>query len=207
MKVLVITDVQIDFVPGGSLAVPDGDKIIPVINQLQEKFGLVITTQDWHPQNHISFASNHHGKKPFDKIEWQGMEQILWPDHCIQNSIGAEFHPDLETGRVEAVFRKGTDWQIDSYSGFYDNGHLKNTGLAGYLRGRHADELYFCGLAADFCVYFSILDAIQEGFSTILIEDATRPIDAKNFEKIKVELTEKGCKFTTAKNLSIIFSS
>ncbi len=189
---------QVDFMPGGALAVPEGNEIIPVINNLQEKFDLVIATQDWHPENHVSFASNHENKNPFDTIDWQEMEQVLWPDHCVQNTSGADFHPQLEMKKVEAIFRKGMNWKIDSYSGFYDNGHKKNTGLAGYLRERKAVELYFCGLAADFCVYFSIKDALKEGFSVTLIEDATKPINPKNFENIKKELTEKGCKIISS---------
>ena len=194
MKTLVITDAQNDFMPGGALAVPDGDQIIPVINRIQDKFSLVVATQDWHPQNHSSFASNHDGKKPFDRIEWHGLEQILWPDHCVINSQGAEFHADLKTDKIEAVFRKGMDRDIDSYSGFYDNGHKKSTGLAGYLRERNAMELYFCGLAADFCVNYSIMDALNEGFNGTLIEDATRPIDPEKYKKIRDILTSKGCR-------------
>ncbi len=192
---------QVDFTPGGALAVPEGDKIIPVINKLQEKFDLVIATQDWHPENHISFASNHENKNPFDTMEWQEMEQVLWPDHCVQNTPGADFHPQLEMKKVEAIFRKGMDWKIDSYSGFYDNGHKKNTGLAGYLRERNAVELFFCGLAADFCVYFSIIDALKEGFSATLIEDATKPINQEKFESIKKDLTEKGCGIINSFNI------
>ena len=202
MKTLIIIDMQNDFIPGGALEVPEGDKIIPVINGLLKKFEMVIATQDWHPENHMSFASNHQGKKTFDTIEWHGMEQILWPDHCVQKTKGAEFHPYLDTQKTEAFFRKGMDKDIDSYSGFYDNGHEKNTGLAGYLRERNANDLYFCGLAADVCVNFSIQDAIKEGFSTTLIEDATRPIDPDEFEKIKKELTGKGCKIISAKEIA-----
>jgi nicotinamidase/pyrazinamidase len=201
MKTLVIIDMQNDFVPGGSLEVPGGDKIVPVINRIQEKFGLVIATQDWHPEDHISFASNHKDEKPFSTIQWKGMSQILWPDHCVQKSEGAGFHPDLDMGKVEAVIRKGMDRFIDSYSGFYDNGHEKSTGLAGYLRERNTNELYFCGLAADVCVQFSITDALKEGFSAILVEDATRPIDAGEFEKIKKDLAQKGCKFVNSDEL------
>ena len=201
MKTLIIIDAQKDFMPGGSLEVPEGDKIVPVVNDLQEKFDLVIATQDWHPQDHVSFASNHEGKAPFDKIEWHGMEQILWPDHCVQNTDGADFHPNLNMKKVEAIFRKGMDKGIDSYSGFYDNGHEKNTGLAGYLRERKAKELYFSGLAADVCVQFSIKDALKEGFSTTLIEDATRAIDDEEFEKIKKDLKEKGCRFISSSEI------
>lgn len=191
MKALVVVDVQNDFIPGGALAVPDGDAIVPLINQLQSKFDLIVATQDWHPADHASFASNHEGKNAFEKIDLHGMEQVLWPDHCIQGSEGAEFHPGLEMRKVEAIFRKGMDPEIDSYSGFYDNGHRKNTGLAGYLREKGATELYFCGLAADFCVYFSVKDALKEEFTTILIEDATRPLDENEFKRIKDELREK----------------
>ena len=201
MKTLVITDVQNDFIPGGALDVPFGDQIIPVINGIQERFGLVVATQDWHPGNHSSFASNHDRGKPFDRIKWPGGEQILWPDHCVINTKGAEFHPDLRMDRVEAIFRKGMDREIDSYSGFYDNGHKKNTGLAGYLRERKASELYFCGLAADFCVYYSILDALNEGFDTLLIEDATKPIDAGKFNEIRDVLTVRGCRIIMSQSI------
>ena len=188
MKTLVIVDVQNDFIPGGALAVPDGEKIVPVINELQKKFDLIVATQDWHPADHASFASNHPGKNAFEKIDLHGMEQVLWPDHCIQGSDGADFHPDLETNRIEAIFRKGMDSEIDSYSGFFDNGHRKSTGLAGYLREKGVSEVHFCGLAADFCVYYSIKDALKENFTVTLIEDATRPLDKEQFEKIKDEL-------------------
>jgi nicotinamidase/pyrazinamidase len=194
-------DPQKDFMPGGSLAVPGGDEIIPVINRIQEKFELVIATQDWHPRNHVSFASNHQDKKPFEKIEWRGMEQALWPDHCVQNTSGADFHPGLAMQKVEAIFRKGMDRGIDSYSGFYDNGHRKNTGLAGYLHGRNARELFFCGLASDVCVRFSILDALDEGFSAALIEDAARPIDADAFGTVRREMAAKGCKIIRSSEL------
>jgi nicotinamidase/pyrazinamidase len=193
MKTLVIIDLQNDFMPGGTLEVPGGDEIIQVINQLQQSFGLVIATQDWHPENHMSFASNHQGKKPFDTIKWEGMDQILWPDHCIRNSRGAEFHPRLDMGKVEAIFRKGMDPKIDSYSAFYDNGHKKNTGLAGYLRERNVNQLFFCGLAADVCVQYSVRDAMDEGFSATIIEKATRPINDDDFNEIKAELVKKGC--------------
>lgn len=192
MKTLIILDVQNDFLPGGSLAVPRSDSIIPVINQLMKHFELVVATQDWHPANHKSFASNHTGKKPFEKIMLQDIEQTLWPDHCVQGSFGAEFHPQLETRPIEAIFRKGTRPEIDSYSGFYDNGHHKNTGLSGYLKVKGAHDLYFCGLCADICVYSSIKDALVEGFQCTLIEDATAPLDHAVFEKIREELINKG---------------
>jgi nicotinamidase/pyrazinamidase len=201
MKTLVIIDVQNDFVPGGSLAVPEGDQIVALINKLQEEFDLVIATQDWHPRDHSSFAANHPGKNEFEKIELHGMDQILWPVHCVQNSKGAEFHPDLKSAKIEAIFRKGISKEIDSYSGFYDNAHLKSTGLTGYLKEKGADELYFCGLAAEYCVYFSIIDALKEGFSATLIEDATRAISKEDFEKAKKGILHAGGKIITASEI------
>lgn len=187
---LLVIDVQNDFLPGGSLAVADGDQVIPVINKLIPQYDLVVATQDWHPANHKSFASQHEGKKMFEEIELNGMTQRLWPDHCVQGTFGGEFHKDLELNTAEAVFRKGMDPEIDSYSGFYDNGHLKSTGLAGYLKEKGVEEIHFCGIAADYCVYFSIKDALLEGFKTVLIEEATKPIDAESFEKQKIELNK-----------------
>jgi nicotinamidase/pyrazinamidase len=190
----LIVDVQNDFTPGGSLEVPNGDKVVPVINEIQSEYDLVIATQDWHPKDHKSFASNHEGKKQFEKIEWKGLEQILWPDHCVQGSRGSEFHPDLHTNRIEAIFRKGMDPDIDSYSGFYDNGHKKSTGLTGYMKERDVDELHICGLAGDVCVYFTLNDAISEGFKTTLIENGTRALDDKKFNEQINELKGKGLK-------------
>ncbi|MGB8375755.1 MAG: bifunctional nicotinamidase/pyrazinamidase [Salegentibacter sp.] len=198
MRTLIIIDVQNDFIPGGALAVPGGDEIVPLINRLQPKFDLVIATQDWHPEGHASFASSHLGKEQFESIKLDGLDQVLWPDHCVQNSEGAEFHRDLDTARVEAIFRKGTNLKIDSYSGFYDNAHLKSTGLVGYLREKGVKELYFCGLAAEFCVFFSLKDALEEGFQATLIEDATRALDNDQFEKAKAEILQKGGKLMTS---------
>lgn len=189
---MIIVDVQNDFIPGGALAVPKGGEVVEVINKLQEKFELIIATQDWHPPGHSSFAKSHSGKKEFETISWQGEEQVLWPEHCIQNTEGANFHPNLKTSRIEAIFRKGTNPEIDSYSGFFDNAHLKSTGLAGYLREKGSTDLYFCGLAAEYCVYFSILDALQEDFDATLIEDATRALDEKDFQKARKNILEKG---------------
>ncbi len=192
MKALIIVDIQNDFLPGGALEVPEGDHIIPLVNQMQKKFPLVAATQDWHPAGHGSFASVHEGKKPFDKTTLEGLEQILWPDHCVRGTEGAAFAEDLCMNSVEAIFRKGLDPLIDSYSGFFDNGKKKTTGLADYLRGKGVQQVYICGLAADVCVAFTTLDAIGEGFETFLIEDATRPIDQKGFEKMKAEIQRKG---------------
>ncbi|WED44233.1 bifunctional nicotinamidase/pyrazinamidase [Legionella cardiaca] len=196
MKTLIILDVQNDFLPGGSLAVPNSNGIIPVINRLQPYFDLVVATQDWHPANHTSFASCHEGKQPFEQIIVQGITQTLWPDHCVQGTQGAEFHPQLETLAIETIFRKGINPNIDSYSGFYDNGHDKSTGLSGYLREKGAFDLYFCGLCADICVYYTIKDALAEGFQCSLIEDATYPLNVDVFQGIKKELLSKGVKIT-----------
>lgn len=177
MNALLIVDVQNDFLPGGALAVPRGDEVVPVINRLSPGFDLVLATQDWHPRGHGSFASSHAGRKVGEVVELNGLRQILWPDHCVQGTRGAEFGPGLDHSRVEAVFRKGTDPGLDSYSGLFDNGHRKSTGLAGYLRDRGVTDLYVCGLATDYCVKFTALDAVGQGFRTHLLADASRGVD------------------------------
>lgn len=176
MKALIIVDLQKDFCPGGALAVPQGDQIVPAVNRLQPRFDLVVATQDWHPPNHGSFAANHPGKQPGDVVELAGVEQVLWPVHCVQESPGAEFHPGLDLTRIARVFRKGTDPNIDSYSGFFDNGRRRATGLADYLQEQAVDDVYVCGLAADYCVKFTALDAAELGFGTHLVRDATRGV-------------------------------
>ncbi|MCU0473550.1 MAG: bifunctional nicotinamidase/pyrazinamidase [Bacteroidales bacterium] len=198
MKALLLVDVQNDFMPGGSLEVPHGNLIVTLINRLQKYFDLVVATQDWHPQNHMSFASNHSNKKPFDEINLNGIKQILWPDHCVQGSKGAELHPDLKINKIAAIFRKGMDPEIDSYSGFYDNNHQISTGLSGYLKEKGITELFFCGLAADICVYYTIKDSLKEGFSATLIEDASRPLSIDVFNRIKNELTNKGVRIISS---------
>jgi nicotinamidase/pyrazinamidase len=185
MKALIIVDVQNDFLPGGALAIPDGDAVIPAINKIMPHFNLIVATQDWHPPNHMSFASNHDGLKPFEKIVINGREQVLWPDHCVQGTIGAELADGLQGNPIEALFRKGTDPRIDSYSGFFDNDHRTRTGLSGYLREKGATELYFCGLAADICVYFSVRDALSQGFRSYILEEATQPLSSDAFAQIK----------------------
>jgi nicotinamidase/pyrazinamidase len=202
MKTLIIIDAQNDFMPGGSLEVENGDAIVPVINKIMPQFDLIAATQDWHPQNHKSFASNHREKNTFETIDLNGTDQILWPDHCVQGKKGAEMHPDLNTKPLAAIFRKGMDTEADTYSGFYDNNKVHATGLAGYLREKGANELYFCGLAADICVYFTLKDALDEGFKVTLIEDATRPLDKKEFEKQKQELIKKGVEIINSRNIS-----
>jgi nicotinamidase/pyrazinamidase len=174
---LVIVDVQYDFVPGGALAVPEGDKVIPVINRLQPKYDLVVATQDWHPNGHGSFASSHAGKKVGDIANLAGLPQVLWPDHCIKGSHGAEFVKDLETARIARIFQKGTDPGIDSYSGMYDNGHRKSTGMAEYLKEQGITDVYIAGLATDYCVKFTALDAAKEGFSVHVILEACRGVN------------------------------
>ncbi|MGN6534030.1 MAG: bifunctional nicotinamidase/pyrazinamidase [Ginsengibacter sp.] len=184
MNALIIVDVQNDFLPGGALAVNKGDTIIPAINDLQKDFDLVVATQDWHPADHKSFASAHPGKKVFDEINLDGLPQVLWPDHCVQESYGAQFSSLLHTKKVEAIFRKGMDKNIDSYSGFFDNGKKKATGMGDYLKGRGVTAISVCGLAADYCVYFTALDGRELGFETTIITEATKAIDPENFKKI-----------------------
>ncbi len=204
MKALIVVDVQNDFVPGGALAVNGGDEVIPVINELQPHFDLVVATQDWHPRNHKSFASNHPKRVPFETIDLNGLEQVLWPDHCIQGTSGAEFHPDLDTIRFEAIFRKGTDPEIDSYSGLYDNGRRKSTGLSGYLRERNVSKVFVCGLAADYCVYFTAKDLLTEGFKTFFIEDATRAISQDGYQKARNVITELSGKIVNSVEVKLL---
>jgi nicotinamidase/pyrazinamidase len=203
MKTLVLVDVQNDFMPGGPLAVPDGNLIVPVINRIMGYFELVVTTQDWHPKNHKSFASDHLNKKPFDRIILNGMHQTLWPDHCIQGTKGAELHKDIQSDLISAIFRKGMDPEVDSYSGFFDNNHQLSTGLSGYLKEKGVSEIHFCGLAADICVYYSILDAVMEGFSATLIEDASRPLYPEKFDDIKCEIAKQGVHLVTSEDICI----
>lgn len=193
MRALLIVDVQKDFLPGGALAVPHGDEIIPVINALQKKFSRVIATKDWHPRAHISFASTH-GKKPKEIIEVRGMRQELWPDHCIQETEGAEFSSDLKTDQIEKVFFKGIDPSIDSYSAFYDNAHLRSTGLGEYLKEQGITEVYIVGLATDYCVKFSVLDACKLGLNIYVIVDGCRGINlkSKDVERALEEIKKAG---------------
>jgi nicotinamidase/pyrazinamidase len=179
MKALILVDIQNDFLPGGALAVPEGDKIIPVANQLQSIFPIVVATQDWHPANHGSFAANHPGKKVFDQVELNGLPQTLWPVHCVQNTRGAELAGTLHRGQIEKIFPKGTDAEIDSYSGFFDNGHRKSTGLGDWLKTEGVTEVFVCGLATDYCVKFTALDAVELGFKTHLIPDASRGVNLR----------------------------
>ncbi len=195
MKALIIVDVQNDFCPGGALAVENGDRIIPVINSIAGRFDAVVQTQDWHPAGHSSFASVHPGKKPYETIEMFYGTQVLWPDHCIQGSAGADFHPRLHTTATQLIIRKGFRKAIDSYSAFYENDKKTATGLTGYLKNLGIDELYFCGLATDFCVKWSAIDGIHEGFKVSVIEDAVEGINLDNsVAKAWKEMEEAGAK-------------
>lgn len=176
-KALIVVDVQNDFCPGGALGVAGGDEIVPMINGLIDRFEHVVLTQDWHPAGHSSFASSHPGKNPFEMIAMPYGAQTLWPDHCVQGSAGADFHPALEWTRAELLIRKGFRVQIDSYSAFFENDRRTPTGLSGYLRDRGIKKVTLCGLATDFCVAFSALDAVAQGFSTTVVLDACRGID------------------------------
>jgi len=177
MNALIIVDLQNDFLPGGALPVSHGHEVIPLANELQQRFELVLATQDWHPPNHGSFAANHRGKKPGDRIMLDGIEQILWPVHCVQNTKGAEFAPSFDTSRIAHIFHKGIDPKIDSYSTFFDNAHRRETGLADYLKKRAINEIYLMGLALDYCVKYSTLDARQLGLNTYVIVDGCRGIE------------------------------
>jgi nicotinamidase/pyrazinamidase len=177
MRALILVDIQKDFLPGGPLGVAEGDQVIPVANHLQQSFDLVVATQDWHPADHGSFAASHPGREPGEVIDLDGLSQILWPTHCVQSSEGATFADDLDLSHVEKVFTKGTDPRIDSYSGFYDNGHRKATGMAAYLKEKGVSDVYIVGLAADVCVKFTALDAVKEGFATHVVLDGTRGVD------------------------------
>lgn len=177
MKALIVVDMQNDFMPGGPLGVDEADQLVPLINQLMERVDLVIATQDWHPQNHGSFASNNDGHRPGEIIDLNGLSQVLWPDHCVQGTPGAEFVEGINDNAFAAVVRKGMDARVDSYSGFADNGHRIQTGMAGLLRERGVDQVYVCGVATDYCVRFTALDAQQEGFQTTLIKDASRGVE------------------------------
>ena len=179
MNALILVDVQNDFVAGGALPVPEGDAILPICNRLSKMFDLVVATQDWHPANHGSFAASHPGRKIGQVIDLNGLSQMLWPVHCVQDTRGAAFVPGLDLSRVDRVFRKGTDPGIDSYSGFFDNGHRKATGLGDYLKQNGVTDIYVAGLATDYCVKFTALDAKSLDFNTFLVEDACRGVNVR----------------------------
>jgi nicotinamidase/pyrazinamidase len=205
MIALNVTDIQNDFIPGGALPVPEGDEIVPIVNRLLPRFDIVVATQDWHPPNHGSFAANHPGKKPGDVIDLNGLRQILWPVHCVQNTSGAAFVRGLHGRAIAEVFQKGTDPGIDSYSGFFDNGHRKATGLADFLKGRNVTDLYLAGLATDYCIKFTALDAVALGFRTHVIEDACRGINLKSDDVVKAieEMKAAGVMITNSEKVLV----
>jgi nicotinamidase-related amidase len=200
---LIAVDLQNDFCPGGALAVPEGDLIVPLVNRIGRAFRHVILTQDWHPPGHESFASSHQGKAPFETIEAFYGTQVLWPDHCVQETPGAGFHPNLELPNAELVLRKGFHKDIDSYSAFYENDRKTPTGLVSYLRERGFKSLYLCGLATDFCVSFTAVDAAREGFEVVVLEDACRSIDLEgSLAAARTAMLEAGVTFSTTDQLA-----
>jgi nicotinamidase/pyrazinamidase len=203
MKALIVVDVQKDFLPGGALAVPEGDRVVPICNRLMDSFELVIATQDWHPASHASFAANHAGRSIGEVIDLDGLAQVLWPVHCVQNTAGAMLALGLNAGRIKRVFRKGTNSAIDSYSGFFDNGHRKATGLGDYLSGLKVTDVYVCGLATDYCVKFTALDARGIGLNAHLVEDACRGVNLKagDVEKAVEEMRGAGVEIVRSSDL------
>jgi nicotinamidase/pyrazinamidase len=194
MRVLAIVDIQNDFLPGGALAVKEGDEVIPVINAIASGFDLVVATQDWHPPNHGSFAANYPGRKPGEMVTLAGQPQILWPVHCVQGTKGAEISPLLDTTPIRAVFQKGIDPEIDSYSAIFDNGRRRSTGLSEYLMKQGVNEIFVAGLALDYCVKFTTLDAVSLGFDTRVIRDACRAVnlDPGDGERAVAEMKAAG---------------
>ena len=193
---LILVDLQNDFCSLGALEVPEGNQVIPIANQLMDDFQLIVATQDWHPANHGSFAANHPWRKPGQIIELNGLSQILWTIHCVQDSYGAEFVANLNQSGIDKVFVKGTDPEIDSYSGFYDNGHRKSTGMGEWLKEQGIEQVFVLGLATDYCVKFTALDAIELGFTTYLIENASRGVNLQegDVDLALTEMKEKGVK-------------
>jgi nicotinamidase/pyrazinamidase len=201
--VLIIVDVQNDFCPGGALAVADGDAVVTVANALMAHFDHVVLTQDWHPPGHSSFASSHPGGNPFERVMMPYGHQTLWPDHCVQGSRGADFHPGLDTGRAELVLRKGYHQSIDSYSAFFENDRTTPTGLTGYLHTRGFTRVFLAGLATDYCVHYTGLDARREGFDVVLVEDGCRAIDLEgSLARAWSEMDEAGVAVTCSGRLT-----
>jgi len=202
MKALLIVDIQNDFCKDGALEVPAANQILPVVNKLIHSFDSIIQTQDWHPAGHHSFASSHDGKSPYDTVEMDYGTQVLWPDHCIQGSHGGEFHPDLNTQKSQVIIRKGFRKEIDSYSTFFENDQKTKTGLTGYLKDRGITDLYTVGLATDFCVKWSILDGIKEGFNMHIVKDAVKGIDIDgSLDAAWNEMKDAGVSITTSETL------
>lgn len=202
-RALVLVDIQNDFLPGGALAVPNGDEVIAVANRIQGQFDLVVATQDWHPADHGSFAANHEGKQPGEVVQLGGLEQILWPVHCIQESHGAEFASDLDRSHVTKTFPKGMDKAIDSYSGFFDNGQRRSTGLGDFLKDQEVTDVFVMGLATDYCVKFTALDARKLGFQTHLVEDGCRGVNLNpgDVDNAIAEMRESGVQIVSSESL------
>ncbi len=201
MKVLVVVDVQNDFFEGGALAVPESNSIIPVINKIVDKFNLIIFTKDWHPAEHKSFAANHKDKNIFDVITLNNIEQILWPVHCVQNTFGAEINNEIKIPKDAFFVEKGTDVEVDSYSGFFDNDKRHSTELNDILKKNNVSDVYFCGLATDFCVKYTVIDALALNYQAFLIADATKAVVGEDYIKSLNELVEKGAKIVYSKDL------
>ncbi len=203
MKALIIVDIQNDFCPGGALAVRGGDEVVGIANQLMKKFDLVVATQDWHPKDHGSFAANRPGTKSYDMGELSGLPQVLWPVHCVQESAGAAFHDDLDVRLIHKIFHKGMNPQVDSYSGFFDNGRRQATGLGDFLKMREADQVYVLGLATDYCVKYTALDAADLGFKTYLVEDGCRGVELQpgDIKKAIEEMRVRGITITRSTEL------
>ena len=193
-SVLLVIDVQNDFCPGGMLSVPGGNLVVPVINRLMRRFAKVVATQDWHPEGHLSFASGHPGKKVMETITINGIEQVLWPDHCVQGTAGADFYPGLDLNGISLILRKGTDRKTDSYSAFFENDRETSTGLDGYLKSLHMDTVYLTGLATDYCVYYTALDAVKLGYKTRIVLEGVRGVDFPegNVDKALDDMKQKG---------------
>lgn len=202
-KALILIDIQNDFLPGGALAVSNGDEVIPVANRLIKKFDLVVATQDWHPSGHGSFASQYEGKSPGEMTDLNGTDQILWPDHCVEDSHGSDFAPGLNTKEITVVFKKGMDRGVDSYSAFFDNARKNDTGLAAYLREQNVGEIYMAGLATDYCVKFSALDAVSMGFKTNIIHEGVRGVDINpgDSEAALKDMAKNGVSIISEKDL------
>jgi len=203
-RALILVDLQNDFMPGGPLGVDDGDAVVAVANALMPRFDLVVATQDWHPAGHESFASAHPGRAPGEQINLHGLSQILWPDHCVQGTHGAAFVEPLERGAIDAVFRKGADPQVDSYSAFFDNGRRRDTGLTAWLRERRVGEVYVLGLATDYCVKWTALDAAKQGLSTRVVRDGVRAVnlEPEDGAKAQLEMADAGVQFVHSDDIA-----
>lgn len=203
MRALIMVDIQNDFLPGGPLAVPEGDEVIPVANKLVPRFETVVTTRDWHPPDHCSFAKNHPGYEPGEKLEIEGLEQVLWPVHCVQDSAGAQFAETLDTSSVDCVISKGKDPRVDSYSGFFSNGRRHDTGLHDFLQQRSVQDVFIVGLATNVCVHATALDAVSLGYHTTVVDDGVRGIDLQegDVQRARDEMKQAGVEFVQSRDI------